>query len=278
MVLFGEVVESQLTTLFSCSQLSDMFSEKPPLLKLVISFGRIRNLISAPRIETHLQLFQAMKNCVALIATLIGGIVQIASGAVTLQISAEYENGIASNFANQAGVVTNGMQYGVVISTSDTSFSAGLYDPMSPSVYATGGFLFVGGVATDDYYVPGGLTFNTTEDTEGDFTTPGGNGTIGLVSNIPVTPDSGAVASAGDLFALIWFSSNSANSGDYYGFMTDVSFTMPSTGTVDRSSPFVGADPIRSATFQFDAIPEPSRAVLLGLAGGLALFRRRRIA
>ena len=196
--------------------------------------------------------------------------------AVTLQISAEYENGIASNFANQNGVVTNGMQYGIVISTTDSSFSAGLYDPMSNSVYTSGGFLTIGGIATDDYYFVGGLTFNSTDDQEGDFTTPGGNGTIGLVSNVPVLPDSGALASTGDPFALIWFSTNSANSGDFYGFMTDASFTMPSTGTVDRSAPFVGADPIRSATFQFDAIPEPSRALLFGLAGMLTLFRRRR--
>jgi hypothetical protein len=202
-----------------------------------------------------------------LLAVMTGG---VCFSATTLQFS----NGGtgATNFADQNGTVTNGMRWGIIISSTNSTFNAGSYDPFDATL---SGFLSVGGVATDDYYFATGTVTGPLGDPF--FTgVEAGNGGISTANGVPSTGDLVPNVNGGDSFGIIWFASSTANENDYYGFMTDASFLLPSSGTVAFTSPFVGEDPIRSATFQFQAIPEPSRFLLIGLAGLVGIMRRRR--
>ncbi|TLD71750.1 PEP-CTERM sorting domain-containing protein [Phragmitibacter flavus] len=207
------------------------------------------------------------------------------NAAATLQMSLPFVNGVASNFANSAGVATNGMLYGVLVSTNGSTFQPGAYDEMSPATLLNGGFMTIGGIVTDIYFHPGGnpaqpgsgLTYDGTGLLEGDLVTTGSLGTIENVSLVPINPDQPtSPISALDKFALIWFSTNTASAGDYYGLFSHASFVMPALGDVDFSSAFLGTDVIRSANQQFQAIPEPSRMLLIGMGIGGFLLRRRR--
>ncbi len=194
---------------------------------------------------------------------------------VTLQFNESYVSGIPSNFANSSGIVTNGMRWGIIVSTSDSSFAGGgtSYDEYTYGP-GTAGFLSYGGVATDDYYIPGFFTGDATSLLEGDITTPGGQGSI--IEDLIFSLTGGV--STGDRFALIWFSDNTSAAGSKYGFFTDTSFVLPSDGaTGEYGAVFVGVDPIRSAsnTFAASVIPEPSRALLL-FVGVVGLMMRRR--
>ena len=95
-------------------------------------------------------------------------------------------------------------------------------------------------------------------------------------------PLTGGVA-ANQAFALVWFATNTSTTGSNYGFLTDATFLVPSgAATTEFGAPFVGVNPIRSASDTFGAAiagsPEPSRLLLLGV-GGLAgmMVRRRRV-
>ncbi len=159
--------------------------------------------------------------------------------------------GIASNLANAAGVVTNNMTWGIVIDTSGNGFSAS-YDPYAGGV-ATAGYLSSGGSVTDDYYVPGTTTVDGTNSgyLEGDLSTVPGNGSI--LDDLTVTL-SGAITS-GKPFALIWFSNNTSANGSKYGFLTDATFLLPGDGnTTEFGKPFVGNDPIRTASHTFGTV------------------------
>jgi len=201
------------------------------------------------------------------LAVLTGG---VCYSATTLQFS---QGGTgATNFADQNGTVTNGMRWGIIISSTNSTFNAGSYDPFDATL---SGFLFVGGIATDDYYF---ATGEFTAALGGPFFTgvEAGNGGITTANNVPSTDDLVPNVNGGDSFGIIWFATSTANEGDYYGFLTDASFVLPASGINAFTAPFVGEDPIRSATFQFQAIPEPSRFLLIGFAGLLGLLRRRR--
>lgn len=146
------------------------------------------------------------------------------------------------------------------------------FDPMivGPSV---AGFMSFSNGITDDYFIPSSsLTTDSSLALESDFTTPGGNGTI---TNVVVDYVNGVAA--GQSFGIIWFATNSSGENDYYGFVT-LGQVLPADNlaAVDLSAPFAGVDPIRAATFQFQAIPEPSRFLLIGLAGLVGIMRRRR--
>ena len=202
---------------------------------------------------------------------------------VTIQFSEPFAGGIPSNLANAAGTITDGMRWGIVVDTLGNGFanSGTSYDAYASGV-TTAGFLGAGGSAGDDYYIPGTLTVNglTSGLQEGDFTTVPGHGSIlDDLTSIPLTNG----VSAGDKFALVWFSSNTSTAGSKYGFFTDNSFLMPSDGnTTSYGSPFVGNDSTRSATNTFASlapVPEPSRVILLGVgAFGLISRRRRKVA
>ena len=204
-------------------------------------------------------------------------LVSEANATVTLQFNESYVSGIPSNLANAGGIITNGMRWGIIVSTSDSSFAGGgtNYDAYAATP-TTAGFLSYGNAVTDDYYIPGTFTDDASALLEGDFTTAGGQGSI--IDDLIVSLTGGV--SLNDKFALVWFSDNTSANGSKYGFFTDASFVMPADGSLTGfGAPFVGNDPTRVASNTFGTvIPEPSRAVLL-LGGALGLaMRRRRVA
>ena len=188
---------------------------------------------------------------------------------VTLQFS-QTSVGRATGFANSAGTITNGMNWGVLIDGSGNGFSAS-YD--APTSASTSGFLFNNNVATDDYFVTTGL-LTTTQTATG--TDPGGAGGISSLANIFASYPSGI--GAGDAFRIIWFDGAPA-AGSSYGLFSDASFTLPADGnTTSYASVFSGstADPAKPANLTFNSIPEPSRALLFGFGALGLMFRRRR--
>jgi hypothetical protein len=217
-----------------------------------------------------------MKFKALLFASIVAGTLS-ASATVTIQFNESFVGGIPSNLANSAGVISNGMRWGIVVSTTDGTFAGGgtNYDPYAAGP-ATAGFLNQGGAASDDYYIPGTLTADGSILVEGDFSTAAGNGSI--VDDLVVSLTNGV--SLNDKFALIWFSDNTSSNGSKYGFFTDPTFVMPADGsTTGYGSPFVGNDPTRTASFTFGGptvVPEPSRLMLLGLGVFGLFFRRRR--
>ena len=201
---------------------------------------------------------------------------------ITIQFSEPYVGGIPSNLANSSGAVTNGMRWGIVVDTNGNGFS-GLGTSYDAYVAGsnTAGFLNDGGAVTDDYFIPGTLTLDASSLglLEGDSTLPGNGSIVDDLTIASALPFNGI--STGDSFALIWFGSagNGSAAGDRYGFLGDPSFTIPVDGqAVSASTPFVGTDPVRTAsnTFQNPSlVPEPSRVMFLAL-GGLGLLMRRR--
>jgi hypothetical protein len=203
-------------------------------------------------------------------------IVASAQANTTLQFSVS-PNG-ATNFANSSSVVTNGMAWGVVIDTQSNGFQGTgpiTYDAFNVS---TSGFLTVGGVATDDYYVTTGLS---TQTIGAPFFT-GGEAGNGAITTTNTVPDVGTVPNltAGDQFGLVWFSSSTANAGDKYGFLTFPDFTMPGAGAIQNySGDFAGTDPTRPANLTIaSSVPEPSRMMLMMLGAVIPLLRRKRVA
>ncbi|MCP5557546.1 MAG: hypothetical protein H7A55_07300 [Verrucomicrobiaceae bacterium] len=175
---------------------------------------------------------------------------QNSQATVTLQIS---QIGVAraTGFANAAGTPTDGMRWGVVVSTADASFSSGSYDVFD---FNTSGFLSVGGIPTDDYYVahPTSAVTATLSATNGD---PGGAG--GITSINPVPFGGATNITANDAFSLIWFEAAPA-SGTSYGMFTDASFLIPGdTAVQSYASPFVPAarPTLRSAANLSSVVP-----------------------
>ena len=194
-----------------------------------------------------------------------------ASATVTLQFS---QGGIgATNFSNSSGVATNGMSWGIVVDTTGNGFSSGNYDALASSI-ASSQALSVGSVLGDDYFVPSGLQTQTL----GAPFFSGAEAGIGGITNIASLALTNGISS-GDAFAILWFETNSGSDGAKYGFFTDPSFTIPADGnTTPFTTPFVGADPTRSAnlTFGGTAAPEPSRTVLAFFGLAMVGLRRRR--
>ena len=214
----------------------------------------------------------------------ICGLVSQAAASVAITFSNSVSN-VLSGFANSAGVATNGMLYGIVVDTGGNGFNAGAYTAFDPTL---GGFLSTLGGATDDYFWSAaggntndtGFTFDSTLDALGDVFQEagggvGGPGTVLDILNVPFGGLTGI--STGDAFQIIWFQSNTADAGDRYGMFSHVSFVIPGDGaTLNLESNFGTTDPIKPANLTIQAIPEPSRAVLLGLGVLGIVFRRRR--
>lgn len=200
---------------------------------------------------------------------------------VTLQFS-QLSVGRATGFGNSAGVATDNMRWGIVVSTTNAAFNGGTYDVFDSDV---SGFLSVGGLVTDDYYVSSGL-FTSTLGATGTSPNrdPGGAG--GITSLNPVPFGGASNIGLADPFNIIWFESAVQTEGTKYGMMSNPLFVIPANGTGTSFAPIVGvdsgvfggstADPVKPANFSFAAVPEPSRMILLafGLVG--VIFRRRR--
>lgn len=209
-----------------------------------------------------------------IVAVAVGISATSVQAATTIQLSEPYSGGIPNNFANAAGVATNGMRWGIIVDTSGNGFASSgtAYNAYTAGV-TTAGFLTSSGGLTDDYYVPGSLTVDASIFTGADGGSTAGAGSI--MDNIVVDYTNGM--SAGDRFAIIWFDSNSGATGAKYGFFTDSSFVIPAdAGTaVPFSSIFAGNDSIRSASNTFQAVPEPSKFLAFSF-GMLGLMLRRR--
>lgn len=172
----------------------------------------------------------------------------------------------ATGFGNKDGVAADNMNWGIIISTSNSQFSAGSYDVFDVT---QSGFLKINGVLTDDYYVAQPLLTSTLGETGGD---PGGAGGITAISEVPFGSNG---ISVNDPFALIWFDMAPSPSS-YYGVLQNAAFVVPTDGSNQSyADVFLGADPIKTASFQFAAIPEPSRAILLSLGVFAFLIRRK---
>lgn len=200
------------------------------------------------------------------------------SAAVTIAFNAAFTGGVSANLANSAGVATNNMFYGILIGSVDP---AG-YLPVTASL---GGAVNLISATTSLpsgtwMYFASDKTADSSGLLEGDFSTPGGNGSVQGIINLPLV--SPALATAA--FKLFWIDP----SGGVAGLLSDASFVLPPDGsTVTIDAPYVGIDPIRRAGLAYSGtsgvstgpgvtfIPEPS-AALLGALGALGLLRRRR--
>jgi len=192
---------------------------------------------------------------------------------VNASVLLQFSNGGvgATNFADASGQVTDNMLWGVVIDSAGDGFSTGSYDSFDVS---SSSFLSVNGVATNDYYFFTNA-YTLTLDTPFYTGVEAGSGGVTSTSGVPSTGDGVSGVAAGDSFALIWFPALVATPGGSYGFFTDDTFVLPASGTEAFSSPFTGQDPIRSATYTFSSIPEPTKGVLC-LMGFCAVWARRK--
>ncbi|WP_035609648.1 hypothetical protein [Haloferula sp. BvORR071] len=196
-----------------------------------------------------------------------------ARATVTIVFNDPFDYGMSSNLANTAGVVSNGMKYGIIVDTTGNGIR-GTYDPLAltqgTSVQltnlgsGTGDFLILANDLTSDTSQGGNLF-------EGDSTTPGGNGGV---SGVNFTLGGGVTT--GQTFWLVWFDSVT-NKG---GSLASAEFVVPADGqTVECDQVFLGVDPVRPATsiafYEASSIPEAS-SFILGLLGAFGLLRRRR--
>ena len=191
------------------------------------------------------------------------------SSTLCASVSIEFSNPAgtwADGYQNSAGVLTNGMDFGVVVDTagdgfdgdgSTASYTEFSYNTGSPS--SATGFLNVGGSASDDYFTVGSGDFNGFPlETEDVFAFGGPSaGVISDVSGIDVLTES----LVGKDYGILWMESDTANAGDNYGFV-DSTLTIPADGsTVDESGTFSGLTP-GSANLQFQAVPEPAHVAI----------------
>lgn len=198
---------------------------------------------------------------------------------VTLQFTV-LSGSIAANFGNamatDATGGTNQMTWGIIIDTERDGFLMD-FQPFNPTT-AQGSVLTRETGMDDDFYFrgPANGTVNTSANTEAPPPNgggaPGGSGTITTIANVPFGINN---IDQGDPFGLIWFSSNSANGNDRFGFFQHSSFVIPANGTnPNLSAVFAGVDPVRASAFA--VVPEPTSAVLLSFGIAALISRRKR--
>lgn len=171
---------------------------------------------------------------------------------------------------NSSGVITDGMEYGIVVDTDGNGFEAGSYDGFD--ITKNGQFLSTSSGATDDWFVYSGTLASGQ-------TPPTTSSLIGLGSGSIGSEDIDDVTnlSSGDEFAVMWFPGNTAaSSGDDYGLFTDTGSTtkmiLPGLVNGVSSSP----DSVSTKSVDFQVVPEPSFYGLAGLLGFFWLVVRRR--
>lgn len=193
---------------------------------------------------------------------------------VTLQFTQPFTTtgGVAHNFADSAGVATNGLVWGIIIDTNGSGFAT-TYDQFTPisgmTMTLNSDAISTNVLVTSNVNTANNSAFSELNSTTFTPENTGGDGGIGSVTSIALGGANGVTQ--GDSFRLVWFDP----SGLSAGFLDDGSFVIPADGNAtDFSAVFRGSDPIRSAT-GIMIVPEPS-AALLGVLGALIMFRRSR--
>lgn len=196
------------------------------------------------------------------------------AGAATVNIQISQGSNQATNFANAAGNVSNGLVWGLMISTGNNTFStfAAGYQ-LSTSLNGT---LLPD---TDDYFISSAVL--TAQGTTTDLANPG---KINILNGIQMAVPATNAIVTGNQFAIVWFDSTVTSAtqtltgGTSYGLLTNAAWTIPAGGaTQNISASFTGSpDPVKLADdFVVTGVPEPTTA-LLGLLGVAGLIRRRR--
>jgi hypothetical protein len=193
-----------------------------------------------------------------------------ACATVSLTFSNTGTSAIADGYSNSSGTPTTGMTFGLVVDTDGDGFSAGSWNAFDA---LSSGFLTVGGIATDDYYVIGTSDYNGGGFLTEDGSSFGGDaGSIVDMLGINVLAESLATKSYG----ILWLETDTSASS-YYGFL-DSTLLMPSDGVTGDVSATLSELTPGSASHQIQAVPEPATyAAIAGLlALGAVMVRRRR--
>lgn len=195
----------------------------------------------------------------ALIATVAILAASDASASVTIAIK-------TSGYGNATTASTNGMAWGVVISSTGAAFSGSTTSDLAAAlegftIPALGNPTTPVQIGTTGYYFSRAVT-DTSSSGPPTFT----NGYMNTVNfNL------GGAVGSGDPLGLLWFSEGTTTSGSHFGFQ-DLSYNTPSDGA-NVTSGFTASGTLGNLTI--GAAPEPSRALLLGF-GALGFMMRRR--
>lgn len=210
-----------------------------------------------------------LQKYLALVAAMTG----LASAAtVNVQISQGANQ--ATNFANADGSVSNGLVWGLIFSTGNSTFS--VFDNGFVLSTSLNGTLIAG---TDDYFISSAVL--TAQGTTTDAANPG---KINIMNSIQMNVPATNSIVTGTPFAVIWFDSTvtsatqALGAGTKYGILTDPLMVVPAAGATQNVSSLFSTtpDPTKLANGRtVTGIPEPSSA-LLGAIGALGLLRRRR--
>lgn len=180
----------------------------------------------------------------------------------------------ATNFTSANGTVSNGLVWGLMFSTTNTTFS--VFDQGFTLSTSLNGTLIPG---TDDYFISSAVL--TAQGTTTDAANPG---KINILNSVQMAVPATNAIVAGNQFAVVWFDSTVTSAtqqlagGNKYGLITDPAWVVPAAGATQNISTFFATspDPVKTASaFTVTGIPEPS-AALLGAIGALGLLRRRR--
>ena len=194
---------------------------------------------------------------------------------VSIQFSNPGTLNFADGFQNSSGVSQTGMYWGIVVDTGGLGFDGVLSIAYDPFDVTSSGFLSVGGLQSDDYFVLG--SGDSTGEAPPFLTLDassfgGGVSAILDMNGIDVLSQS----LSGLNYGILWFESNSANFGENYGFMNST-LVMPNDGeAVDHSGTFATLFP--GPADLTIGVPEPSHyALFFGVLGlGFVLWRRRK--
>lgn len=214
-----------------------------------------------------------MKKIVFVSLVVLLGSFSVSKADFGITFSNGVEGDFFGDFLDENGDEKSGMFVGLVIDISGDGFSAGSYVSFDPSAM---GYLSDSEGETDDYFVFGNSNFLSSRTETFD---PGiSRMIIDTALNIPHADSSSSPVNAGMNFGVIWFSTNSAGVGDWYGFLdfsTPTGDVIPSDGaTVDFS---LAASSLNPGSASFQVVPEPATyALLAGLLGLGAAFARRR--
>jgi len=174
----------------------------------------------------------------------------------------------SDGYRNNAGVITNGMRWGILVDTNGSGFNAGAYEGLPSS---TEGYLLNGGVASDDYYFENAGKLTTDNTGNPIFGAGGFIDNVRIVYDLTTDPDTN-VLDEGMNFALLW------SDGNNYGLQQNPNFVIPGvTISEDYQAAAQSASALeKTAQFTFTAVPEPSAAFLALLLLGSQLVARNK--